>query len=65
VLAVEPNIDELPGRLAELDIRLVSQREALATADVVVGLVDHSPFKRIGSAELAEKVVIDTRGVWR
>jgi len=65
VIAVEPNINELPPSLAELGIRLVEQKEALAMADIVVGLVDHRPFKSIKKSELAEKIVIDTRGMWR
>ncbi len=64
VLAVEPYIRSLPPSLARKNIRLVSQQEAVAEADIIVGLVDHKAFKRISAVDLAEKVVIDTRGIW-
>src|SRR5690606_28888522 len=39
---VEPFIDELPASLSELaNVRLVSAREALSNAELVVGLVRH------------------------
>lgn len=62
---VEPNIAELPSSLAANGAELVAQERALAEADVIVGLVDHRPFRDIPPAQLAEKVVIDTRGMWR
>jgi UDP-N-acetyl-D-mannosaminuronic acid dehydrogenase len=65
VLIVEPYVKKLPARLASHGGRLVTQEAALAQADIIVGLVDHRPFKRIDPADLAEKVVIDTRGMWR
>ncbi|HEY0158850.1 MAG TPA: UDP-N-acetyl-D-mannosamine dehydrogenase [Thermoanaerobaculia bacterium] len=65
VLIVEPYVKELPARLASHGGRLVTQEDALSRADIIVGLVDHRPFKRIDPAELAEKVVIDTKGMWR
>ena len=65
VLAVEPNIEELPKNLADKNVKLVSTLEAVEQADILVLLVDHKPFKRVPPAKLAEKVVIDTRGIWR
>jgi UDP-N-acetyl-D-mannosaminuronic acid dehydrogenase len=35
----------------------------VAKSDILVVLVDHREFKRLKSAELKEKVVIDTRGI--
>lgn len=64
LLIVEPYIRSLPDDLAGRG-ELVSQRRAMEEADILVGLVDHRPFRRITAAELAEKVVIDTRGMWR
>ncbi len=63
VLAVEPNVTRLP-RALEGKVVLVSTEQALAAADIVVLLVDHTPFKEIDRAVLASKVVIDTRGIW-
>jgi UDP-N-acetyl-D-mannosaminuronic acid dehydrogenase len=37
---------------------------ALAAADIVVLLVDHKAFKKIGHEGLAGRYLVDTRGVW-
>ncbi|MBT1064579.1 UDP-N-acetyl-D-mannosamine dehydrogenase [Bowmanella sp. Y26] len=63
VLAVEPNIHELPESLQGGNIELVSLNTALEKANVVVVLVDHKQFKAADKSELARKVVIDTRGI--
>lgn len=63
VLAVEPNIDELPGKLAG-KLSLASIEAAQAEADVIVLLVDHKDFKDIQPSILPSHKVVDTRGVW-
>jgi UDP-N-acetyl-D-mannosaminuronic acid dehydrogenase len=63
VLAVEPNIEELPSKLAG-KLGLSSIEAALAEANVVVLLVDHQSFKEIPASILASHRVVDTRGVW-
>jgi len=66
VLVVEPNIGELPESLAGLaNVSLCSIQEALREADILLGLVDHSEFRALSAESLVEKVVIDTRGMWR
>lgn len=66
ILAVEPNIEELPGVLADHShVTLEATEEAIRRADIVVLLVDHREFKHLDRSLLAEKAVIDTRGVWR
>lgn len=45
ILAVEPNVDELPTKLADKGIKLVQLDDVLNQADVVVILVDHREFK--------------------
>ena len=66
VLVVEPNIDKLPKQLAEHEqLRLVTIEDALAAANVLVGLVGHHQFKAIESEDLEGKVVVDIAGVWR
>ncbi len=65
VLAVEPNITSLPESLKNEGVLLESLEMAMKQADIIVLLVDHRPFKRITGAQLAEKVIIDTRGIWR
>ncbi|GAB2526357.1 UDP-N-acetyl-D-mannosamine dehydrogenase [Microbulbifer agarilyticus] len=63
LLAVEPHIDILPADIASHGVSLSSLDEALARADIVVVLVDHSSFLAIDSNQLAGKTVIDSRGL--
>lgn len=60
VMACEPNVnngfDKFP--LYGLD-------QVLKEADILLVLVDHDEFKEIDRELLKEKVLIDTRGVWR
>lgn len=66
LLAVEPNITELPPMLANRrNIALSSLDEALANADIVLLLVDHDEFSEVGDDKVKGKPVIDTRGQWR
>ncbi|WP_309133837.1 UDP-N-acetyl-D-mannosamine dehydrogenase [Cellulomonas sp.] len=65
---VEPHIEELPSELSARDrVDLATLEDAVDAADIVVLLVDHTQFKEAdaGLLRLAEKVVVDTRGVWR
>ncbi len=63
VLAVEPHVEKLPAALAELpNVRLVDVDEALASADAHALLVDHTAFRAV-ARKLAERNVIDTRGM--
>lgn len=65
ILAVEPNVDQLPTTLAEAgNVTLAALQDAVREADVVVLLVDHTPFKNLNPALLAGKTLIDTRGTW-
>ncbi|MEY8200347.1 MAG: UDP-N-acetyl-D-mannosamine dehydrogenase [Colwellia sp.] len=63
VIAVEPNIQELPEKLITAEIELASLDAALEKANVVVVLVDHKEFKVADAGRFAAKVVIDTRGI--
>jgi UDP-N-acetyl-D-mannosaminuronic acid dehydrogenase len=68
IAAGEPHIEELPKELAARgNVTLEPLDEAVRDADIVVLLVDHSQFKAADRRKLRlrEKVVIDTRGVWR
>ncbi|WP_109471095.1 UDP-N-acetyl-D-mannosamine dehydrogenase [Ornithinimicrobium cavernae] len=65
ILAVEPNVDELPARLNDLpNVRLSGIDEVEERADVVALLVDHREFKEHGALTTSAPVV-DTRGAWR
>ena len=47
------------------EFALCSLEQAIENADIVLLLVDHRPFKRLKPSSLQEKVLIDTRGVFR
>lgn len=64
VLAVEPHIAALPADMAAT-VRLMELEAALASADIVVLLVDHRAFRDLDRRLLDGKVLIDTRGIWR
>jgi UDP-N-acetyl-D-mannosaminuronic acid dehydrogenase len=66
ILIVEPNISELPSLFANMEnVRKADLADALGAADIVVGLVDHKEFREINAEKLQDKIVIDTRGMWR
>lgn len=65
VLAVEPHIETLPRTLLEAGVEHVSTEQALAEADILVGLVAHRAFRKLPLGALQEKIVIDTCGIWR
>jgi UDP-N-acetyl-D-mannosaminuronic acid dehydrogenase len=66
VLVVEPNVDTLPRELQARDnVELTTLDSAVDRADIVLLLVDHDPFKAFDLDKLAEKIVIDTKGLWR
>ncbi|MFJ2519785.1 UDP-N-acetyl-D-mannosamine dehydrogenase [Cellulosimicrobium cellulans] len=68
IFAVEPHIDELPRVLAgRSNVELRPLVSAVGEADIVLVLVDHTDFKNADRKRLhlREKVVIDTKGVWR
>lgn len=63
---VEPNVDELPRSLRDLqNVEFAGFEEAVGKSDVVVLLVDHTEFKEADMDLLVGKKVIDTRGAWR
>lgn len=64
VLAVEPNIEQLPTKLDGKRLVLKTLDQALIEADIFVLLVDHKEFKEVPSAALRGRKVVDTRGVW-
>lgn len=60
IMAYEPNVN---GSFQEF--QLYRLEEILWEADILLLLVDHDEFKGIDRELLKEKVVINTRGVWR
>jgi UDP-N-acetyl-D-mannosaminuronic acid dehydrogenase len=65
ILAVEPNVTQLPPELKDTNVSLVDLETALERADILTLLVDHKEFKRLPASRIAEKSVVDTRGIWR
>ena len=61
---VEPNIHALPKKLDGL-CTLATLDAALASADVLVMLVDHQEFKAVSGDSVTQAYIIDTKGVWR
>jgi UDP-N-acetyl-D-mannosaminuronic acid dehydrogenase len=67
IKVVEPHIDALPAELANRsNVALVELERAVAQADVVVVLVDHSVFRQVDvdALQLDTKALVDTRGMW-
>lgn len=60
VMACEPNVQ---GGFEEFPLYEIG--DVLREADILLVLVDHDEFKGVDRELLKEKVVIDTRGVWR
>ncbi len=64
ILAVEPNIKELPEVLKNRkNVEFSTLDDALDVADVVVVLVKHKEFISIETDKISKKTVIDTTGV--
>jgi UDP-N-acetyl-D-mannosaminuronic acid dehydrogenase len=66
LLVSEPFAEVLPGNLAKRqNVGMVTDIQgAIGEAHIVVMLVNHRAYGEIAPADLRNKVVIDTRGVW-
>ena len=66
ILIVEPHIDALPKALAaQPNVEMVGLKDAIQRADILALLVGHAAFRKVSATAIAEKVVIDTIGLWR
>jgi UDP-N-acetyl-D-mannosaminuronic acid dehydrogenase len=66
LLIVEPHVNELPPVLeAFSNVELVSLEDAVKRAGVVVLLVNHRVFYNMDTSLLKDKIIVDTRGMWR
>lgn len=63
LLAVDPNITAIPASLK--GVTLSSCEEAIASADILILLVDHHEFRQYPREALQQKCVVDTKGIWR
>jgi UDP-N-acetyl-D-mannosaminuronic acid dehydrogenase len=64
ISVVEPFVDALPDALTGHGVTAQRLDEALASEAILVLLVDHEPFRAVAPAQLAGKIVYDTRGIW-
>ena len=62
---VEPYARGLPMEFAGTGARLIDLDSALSECELLIVLVDHDLFKSIPIEERADKIVYDTRGLWR
>ena len=58
ILACEPNLNE------SSIISLISIKDILSKANILVLLVDHKEFKELSLEQLQGKTIVDTRGIW-
>jgi UDP-N-acetyl-D-mannosaminuronic acid dehydrogenase len=64
VLAVEPNIEALPGKITLPNLQLVELESALALADVVCVLVKHQSFREFETAIRNSPLAVDAPGLF-
>jgi len=64
VLAVEPNIEAMPGEPIQTNLALVSLDDALENADVISILVKHRPFLEALQLIRCSKYTIDAVGIF-
>jgi UDP-N-acetyl-D-mannosaminuronic acid dehydrogenase len=62
LLVSEPNIEQLPALVSEKNIHLTPLSQALAQADMVLVLVDHTPYKHVDWSAIRVPV-FDTKGL--
>jgi len=60
VLACDPNV-----RADRIDFALSDLRTMIRESDILLLLVDHDEFREVDPDTVKDKVVIDTKGVWR
>lgn len=60
VLACDPNV-----AADKIDMPLHDLKHVMKTADILLLLVDHEEFKSIDPDTIKDKIVIDTRGIFR
>ena len=64
LLLVEPYVDEIPRGFDAQKVELVELETAMNRSDIILLLVDHSPFREMDMGLLLGKQVVDTRGIW-
>jgi UDP-N-acetyl-D-mannosaminuronic acid dehydrogenase len=62
VMIIEPNIDILPQSLDGENAKLAKVEDAIASADVIAILVNHSAFKEVKTSIKSKLYVVDAVG---
>ena len=62
---VEPHSEDLPIEYEGTGATKLDLEAALATCGILIVLVDHDAFKAVPLERRADKIVYDTRGIWR
>jgi UDP-N-acetyl-D-mannosaminuronic acid dehydrogenase len=65
LMVVEPFVENLPPEIRTAHGVGKVDAETALTADVIIMLVDHQAFYEIKPERLKDKILVDTRGVWR
>lgn len=65
VVAVEPNVEQVPAKLLVANVMLVDYKVALEQANVFVLLVDHEEFKLEKPQINSAQCLIDAKGIWK
>jgi UDP-N-acetyl-D-mannosaminuronic acid dehydrogenase len=61
---VEPFVEKLPEALTSHGAKALSLDEAVAQQGILVLLVDHEIFRKVGEQQRGDAIVYDTRGIW-
>lgn len=65
LLIAEPHVNQLPRSLAQYShVQLLPYSQGIEKADIVVLLVNHQEFNKVSATALADKAIIDTKGIW-
>lgn len=64
IMIVEPHIKDCPSIFEDDEVEFIQANHAIQSADVVVLLVNHKEFGEISLGDLANKIVVDTCGMW-
>ncbi|MBX3535845.1 MAG: UDP-N-acetyl-D-mannosamine dehydrogenase [Xanthobacteraceae bacterium] len=64
IQVVEPFVEELPQELSRHGARKIELEEALDQSGILIVLVDHDAFRRVGATRRNGAIVYDTRGIW-
>lgn len=65
VVAVEPNIDALPAKLADLGVVFSDLESACSEGSVIVLLVEHAEFRKRKFIPANNQRLIDSIGIWK